>query len=78
MDNDGSKLPEVLIVGCGDIGMRIARLVQQAGGQACGMARSADSAARLRTAGIAPVIGDLDDVATLAGLPGSPHRRGRR
>ncbi len=69
MDNDGSKLPEVLIVGCGDIGMRIARLVQQAGGQICGLARSADSGTRLRTAGIAPVIGDLDDVATLAGLP---------
>jgi nucleoside-diphosphate-sugar epimerase len=69
MNHGGSTLRDVLIIGCGDVGMRIAKLVRKAGAQVCGLARSADGGARLRSAGITPVTGDLDDMATLADLP---------
>jgi nucleoside-diphosphate-sugar epimerase len=51
----------VLIVGCGDIGRRVARLSRQDGCAVTGLVRSAESAASLREAGIEPVVVDLDD-----------------
>lgn len=60
---------ESLIVGCGDIGVRVARLLQAQGAAVAGLARSAASAERLRRFGVEPVSGDLDDAASLAGLP---------
>lgn len=60
---------EVLIIGCGDIGVRVARLGQQAGSRVAGLARSEAAAARLRSFDITPLAGDLDDPASLAGLP---------
>ncbi len=62
-------MDRVLIVGCGDIGRRAARLWGARGVAVFGLARSPRSAARLLRQGIVPVPGDLDDRGTLAGLP---------
>ena len=64
-----SGATDALIVGCGDIGMRVAALERAAGHCVAGLARSGDSARRLRAAGIAPIMGDLDVPSSLAGLP---------
>lgn len=59
----------ILIVGCGDIGLRAARQLR---GKAhvYGLLRSPERAAELRAAGAAPVIGDLDDRRHLRRLAG--------
>ncbi len=62
-------MDRVLIVGCGDIGRRVARLWGARGLAVCGLARAPRTAARLARFGIVPVAGDLDDRATLRGLP---------
>ena len=59
----------VFIVGCGDIGRRVARLVMGRGGTVTALVRSEESAARRRELGIATVEGTLDDPDTLTGLP---------
>ena len=60
---------DFLIIGCGDIGVRVARIVQQSGGDVCGLSRSEEGAKRLRAFGIEPVMGNLDDAASLTDLP---------
>ncbi|MDF9393484.1 MULTISPECIES: SDR family oxidoreductase [Methylococcus] len=60
----------VLIVGCGDIGRRVARLERAGGHSVEGLARSAETAERLAGQGITPVRGDLDSPASLTGLKG--------
>lgn len=62
-------MTEILIIGCGDIGVRVARLEQARGNRVAGLARSVAAGERLRGFGIEPVSGDLDDVATLTELP---------
>ncbi len=62
-------LHDVLIVGCGDIGVRVARLVKQGGGNVSALVRSDESVERLRLLGIDPVTGNLDDLTSLADLP---------
>lgn len=59
----------ILIVGCGDVGLRVAR---ELGGRArlFGLIRNPERAARLRAAGITPVLADLDDRASLKRLAG--------
>ncbi len=59
----------ILIVGCGDIGLRAARLLR---GRArlYGLIRNPERAAALCKAGVAPLIGDLDDRAGLKRLTG--------
>lgn len=56
-----------MIVGCGDIGIRLAR--QQKNLRVRGLARSAASASRLRSHGITPVAGDLDRRTSLERIP---------
>ena len=51
----------VLIVGCGDIGRRVAALCLADGQAVTGLVRSAASAERLQKAGITPLHVDLDD-----------------
>lgn len=55
----------ILIVGCGDVGLRAARLLQ---GRArlYALNRSPESRAALRAAGVIPIEGDLDDRKSLA------------
>lgn len=50
----------VLIVGCGDVGRRIARRVRELGVPVCVLLRSEASAARLRALGVEARIADLD------------------
>lgn len=62
----------VFIVGCGDIGCRVARLESAAGLSVAGLARSAATARKLRSMGINVVTGDLDAPETLVSTPAQP------
>ena len=62
-------MAEILIVGCGDIGVRVARLEQARGNPVAGLARSVAAGERLRGFGVEPVSADLDDASTLTELP---------
>lgn len=59
----------VFIVGCGDIGQRVACLWQKRDVTVSGLVRSESRAAILKNVGINPVVADLDDPATLIDLP---------
>jgi len=61
-------MAEVLVIGCGDIGVRVARLEQACGRTVAGLARNAAGKERLRAFGIEPAHGDLDDSGSLAAL----------
>jgi nucleoside-diphosphate-sugar epimerase len=63
------KRPTLLIVGCGDVGMRVVRLLR---GRWRLLALTSDPARRaeLRAAGVVPLVGNLDAPATLARLAG--------
>jgi nucleoside-diphosphate-sugar epimerase len=70
MMSDGmNSAQNVLIVGCGDIGVRVARLMRASAGEVSAVARSKSSAQRLAGFGISPVCADLDKVDTLQSLP---------
>jgi nucleoside-diphosphate-sugar epimerase len=64
-----SAATDVLIIGCGDIGERVARLERAEGRSVAGLVRSDRSARRLRAAGIQPIPGDLDALASVNNLP---------
>lgn len=77
----------VVIIGCGDIGQRVARQWMQRGAQVTALTRSEDGARALAAQGITPVIGDLDQAGSGAGLDlagallyyfAPPPARGRR
>jgi nucleoside-diphosphate-sugar epimerase len=61
--------PSLLIVGCGDVGTRVLKLL---GGRCrvIALTRHPEQAAALRAAGALPLVGDLDDPGTLARLAG--------
>lgn len=59
----------VFIIGCGDIGRRVTKLWQAAGGSVSALARSAERAQSLADSGITPVSGDLDRPDSLHDLP---------
>lgn len=63
------KRPRLLIVGCGDVGMRLLPLVRQRF-RVFALTSSAERCAELRAAGAVPVIGNLDQPATLKRLAG--------
>lgn len=63
----------LLIIGCGDVGLRVLR--QLAGRwRVFALTSSPERAAALRTAGAVPLLGNLDDPATLARLAGLADR----
>jgi nucleoside-diphosphate-sugar epimerase len=64
-----SRRLRVLIVGCGDIGLRVARLLLGRC-RVLALTTSAARCAELRAAGIVPLLGDLDRAQTLARLAG--------
>jgi nucleoside-diphosphate-sugar epimerase len=64
-----SAATNVLIIGCGDIGERVARLERSEGRIVAGLVRSEKSARRLHAAGIRPITADLDAPASLHNLP---------
>jgi nucleoside-diphosphate-sugar epimerase len=57
----------VFIVGCGDIGRRVAALYQQKNLSVTGLVRSEASVEDLEQAGISPLLADLADVRRLEG-----------
>ena len=61
--------PTLLIVGCGDVGMRVLRLVA-ARWRVLALTTSAARCAELRAAGAVPLVGNLDVPVTLARLAG--------
>ncbi len=63
------KRPVLLIVGCGDVGMRVARLLRGRW-RLIGLTSSPARCAELRAAGVLPLVGNLDAPATLARLAG--------
>ena len=63
------KRPTLLIVGCGDIGMRVVRLLRGRW-RILALTSSPARRAELRASGAVPLLGDLDAAATLARLAG--------
>jgi len=61
--------PTLLIVGCGDIGMRVVRLLRPRW-RVLALTSSPDRLAALRQAGAMPVLGNLDEPASLHRLAG--------
>lgn len=61
-------LNDVLIVGCGDVGVRVARLVRARGGTVTAVSRSYSNEACLEEMGFKVVPGNLDDPAALSQL----------
>jgi nucleoside-diphosphate-sugar epimerase len=59
---------EVVIVGCGYVGCRVARRERAAGRRVTGLVRGADSAAALAAIGVTAVRADLDRPGAAAGL----------
>jgi len=66
------RRPRLLIVGCGDVGQRIAGLLGSRW-RVLGTARSATTANELRRLGIQPINADLDHRRTLARAAGLAH-----
>ena len=64
-----ARRADLLVVGCGDVGLRVLRLL---GGRLRVLALTSSPARRdaLRAAGAEPLVGDLDDPGTLARLAG--------
>jgi nucleoside-diphosphate-sugar epimerase len=63
------KRPTLLIVGCGDVGLRVAALLRGRW-RLLALTSSAARVGELRAAGVLPLVGDLDAPATLARLAG--------
>jgi nucleoside-diphosphate-sugar epimerase len=63
------RRPTVLIVGCGDVGLRVVKLLR-AHWRVLALTTSAQRAPALRAAGAVPLVGDLDDASTLGRLAG--------
>ena len=63
------RRPALLIVGCGDVGVRVLGLVQPRW-RVLALTSSPERMAALRAAGAVPLVGDLDRPATLARLAG--------
>jgi len=63
------KRPTLLIVGCGDIGMRVVRLLRGRW-RILALTSNPERRAELRAAGTVPLLGDLDAAPTLARLAG--------
>jgi nucleoside-diphosphate-sugar epimerase len=64
-----AKRPTLLIVGCGDVGLRVLALLRGRW-RLLALTPSAERCAALRAAGALPLLGDLDEPATLARLAG--------
>ena len=69
MRHDYPLKKRVLIVGCGDIGLRTAQLLLPHY-RVFGLVRSTDAATQLRTAGIIPIVADLDALRSLTRIAG--------
>ncbi|UTY56008.1 SDR family oxidoreductase [Massilia sp. erpn] len=67
------KLPRLLILGCGDVGMRLLPLLRQRY-RVFAVTSQPERCAELRAAGAVPIVADLDQPATLRRLAGLAPR----
>jgi nucleoside-diphosphate-sugar epimerase len=67
--NTAFKRPTLLIVGCGDVGLRVVKLLRGRW-RLLALTSSRERMAELRVAGAQPLFGNLDEPATLARLAG--------
>ncbi len=65
------RRPVLLIVGCGDIGLRVLKMLRGRW-RVLALTSSPQRRVALRQAGALPLLGDLDDAATLGRLGGLP------
>lgn len=65
----GETVKRIVIIGCGDIGKRIAGIMMKGGASVAALTRSAAKAEELRGRGMAVFSGDLDDAASLTDVP---------
>ena len=65
--NASLRRPTLLIVGCGDVGMRVLKLLRGPW-RVLALTSSAERVEQLRAAGAVPLLGNLDDPATLGRL----------
>jgi nucleoside-diphosphate-sugar epimerase len=65
--------PRLLIIGCGDVGLRVLRVLAGRW-RVFALTSTPARAAALRAAGAVPLVGNLDDAATLARLAGMADR----
>lgn len=63
------RRPTLLVVGCGDVGLRVLRRLQGRW-RVLALSSSPDRLRALRAAGAVPLLGNLDEVATLGRLAG--------
>ncbi len=63
------RRPVLLIVGCGDVGLRVLKLLAGRW-RVLALTSSPERVAGLRSAGAVPLVGNLDDAASLARLAG--------
>ena len=63
------KRPTLLIVGCGDVGLRVLKLLRGRW-RIVALTSSVERVSELRAAGAVPLVGNLDDAATLGRLSG--------
>lgn len=64
----------LLIVGCGDVGLRVCRDRCSAHVQVMALTSSPDRVTQLRARGVLPLVGDLDQARSLRRLSGLAHR----
>ena len=70
-DAGGNKVIRVLLIGCGDVALRTARLLHPKV-RLYGLTRRIDDVAKLRSHGIVPIVGDLDRLRSLERLRAAP------
>jgi nucleoside-diphosphate-sugar epimerase len=70
-DAGGNKVIRVLLIGCGDVALRTARLLHPKV-RLYGLTRRIEDVAKLRAHGIIPIIGDLDRLRSLERLRAAP------
>ena len=65
-------MKRLLIIGCGDVGLRVVKLLQSRY-RIYALTHNSERIAGLRSHGVVPLTGDLDLPDTLSGLPGLAH-----
>jgi nucleoside-diphosphate-sugar epimerase len=70
-DAGGEKVIRVLLIGCGDVALRTARLLHPKV-RLYGLTRRVEDVAKLRAHGIVPIVGDLDRLSSLRRLRAAP------
>src|SRR6202162_6143880 len=68
---DGENVIRVLLIGCGDVALRTARLLHPKV-RLYGLTRRIEDVAKLRAHGIIPIVGDLDRLRSLERLRAAP------